>query len=53
MEGPANTLSYFIAGYGVILTVLAAYLVSLVVRFRNLKQDAQTLEELEQEEKRN
>jgi len=47
MEGPANTLNYFIAGYVVIFGIMAAYVISLVVRWNNLKQDAAVLEELE------
>jgi len=47
MEGPANTISYFIAGYVVIFGSLIFYLVSLAVRTRNLKQDRALLEELE------
>ncbi len=51
MEGPANTVNYMIAGYAVIFTVMAVYLGSLVVRWRNLRQDEQMLEQLEQEKK--
>ncbi len=51
MQGPANTLNYMIAGYAVIFTVLAIYLVSLVVRVRNLRQDKEMLEDLEKKEK--
>ena len=51
MQGPANTLSYFIAGYSVIFVVLIMYLVSLVVRWRNLRQDETMLEQIEREEK--
>jgi hypothetical protein len=36
-----------IAGYAIIFTVLAVYLVSLVVRWRNLRQDEETLREIE------
>lgn len=46
-EGPAQTTSYFIAGYAVIFGVMALYLVSLIVRRRNLTQDLETLQELE------
>lgn len=46
MDGPANTIVYFIAGYGIIFSVLIVYLVSLVVRWRNLRQDEETLREL-------
>lgn len=47
MEGPADTLSYMIAGYGVIFGIMLVYLASLVIRWRNLRQDEEMLEELE------
>ena len=50
VEGPANTLSYLVAGYVVIFGSMAAYLVSLIVRFRNLKQDMDMFQELEKKE---
>lgn len=50
MEGPANTVSYFIAGYVIIFGIMAAYLVSLLVRWNNLKQEAALLEELEKKD---
>jgi len=50
MEGPANTVNYFVAGYGVIFGVLGFYLISLIVRWRNLKQDETMLAELEKKE---
>lgn len=50
MEGPANTISYFVAGYVVIFGIMAFYLGSLIVRWRNLKQDEAMLTELEQKE---
>lgn len=49
MEGPAPTLGYMIAGYVVIFGVMSAYLASLVVRWRNLKRDEETLACLEEE----
>lgn len=48
MDAPADTLNYFIGGYGFIFGVMALYLVSLVVRFRNLRQDEKNLEEMEE-----
>ena len=45
-EGPAQTSAYMIAGYTVIFSVMALYLVSLAIRQRNLKQDLETLQEL-------
>ena len=46
-QGPIETTNYMIMGYSVIFGVMLIYLVSLIVRFRNLKQDLQVLEELE------
>lgn len=48
MEGPANTLNYMIAGFVVIFGVMAAYIGSMVVRYRNLRQDEEALKELQE-----
>jgi hypothetical protein len=48
MDAPANTVSYFVAGYVVIFSILAIYLVSLVIRWRNLSQDEKMLAGLEE-----
>ncbi len=50
MEGPADTVSYFVAGYVVIFGIMGIYLASLIVRWRNLKQDESMLTELERKE---
>jgi CcmD family protein len=42
-----DTSGYMIAGFVVIFTLMLAYLISLIVRHRNLEQDYETLEELE------
>lgn len=47
-DGPAQTTSYMIAGYVVIFGVMLIYLVSLIVRKRNLSQDLEVLQDLEQ-----
>jgi hypothetical protein len=47
---PIETTNYMIAGYAVIFGVMLVYLVSLFVRWRNLKQDMQILQELEDKE---
>jgi len=52
LDAPANTVSYMIAGFVVIFGVMIIYLVSLVIRHRNLNQDLHTLEELEDQEKK-
>jgi hypothetical protein len=46
-DAPANTTAYMIAGYSVIFGLMLIYLVSLIVRRRNLQQDAEMLEALE------
>lgn len=48
MEGPAQTTSYMIAGYAVIFGLTLAYIASLVLRYRNLRQEAVILEEITQ-----
>ena len=42
----AISIKYMIAGYAVMLTVLAIYIVSLFIRWRNLKRDLKVLEEI-------
>jgi hypothetical protein len=46
-EGPAETTNFMIAGYAVIFGVMLVYLVSLYIRRRNLRQDLEMLQELE------
>ena len=48
---PAETTNYMIAGYAVIFGIMFLYIVSLVVRTRNLKRNMQLLTELEHEKK--
>jgi hypothetical protein len=47
MIDPAVSIKYMLAGYIAISAVLAIYLISLVVRWRNLKRDLQTLDEIQ------
>jgi hypothetical protein len=47
-EGPAQTTAYMVAGYIVIFGVMLIYLASLIVRKRNLNQDLELLQDLEQ-----
>jgi CcmD family protein len=44
----AVSIKYMIAGYTVIFVVLAVYLASLFLRWRRLKQDLQTLAEIQE-----
>ncbi|UCD99074.1 MAG: hypothetical protein JSV42_19410 [Chloroflexota bacterium] len=48
-EAPANTTNYMIAGYTVIFGLMFIYLISLLVRQRNLQKDLQVLEEIQGE----
>jgi len=48
-EGPAETTAYMIAGYSVIFGVMLVYLISLLVRRRNLLHDLDALQEIEQQ----
>ena len=49
-DAPANTTTYMIAGYIVIFGLMLIYLISLIVRRRNLQQDAEVLESLQEKE---
>ena len=49
-DAPANTTAYMIAGYTVIFGLMLIYLVSLIVRRRNLQQDSEMLESLEKKD---
>jgi CcmD family protein len=52
-EAIPNTTNYMILGYAVIFTVMFIYLVSLGLRQRSLKQDLETLNELEEKDENN
>lgn len=47
-EGPADTFSFMVLGYAVILVTMALYIVSLKVRSNNLEKDLELLEELDE-----
>ncbi len=42
----AVSLEYMLFGYGAFLLLISAYLVSLVVRWKGLKKDLQSLEKI-------
>jgi len=46
MLGYAISIKYMLTGYAVILVVLAIYVVSLFVRWLNLKRELHSLEEI-------
>jgi len=45
-EPPPDTSSYMIAGYAVAFTVMAMYLLSYIIRWRNLTRDLEVLDRL-------
>jgi hypothetical protein len=47
---PADTFNYMVAGYAVIFGAMLLYVVSLIIRRRNLEQDMNVILELEQAE---
>jgi hypothetical protein len=49
-EGPADTTGYMIAGYAIIFGVMLLYLISLLVRQRNLQKDMEVLEEIQSDQ---
>ena len=50
LQAPANTDSYYIAGYAVFFTVMAIYMTVFILRDRNLKQEYELLKELDNED---
>ena len=46
----ATSIKFLIAGYAVMLSVLALYIVSLFIRWRSLKRDLQTLQEIQKKD---
>ena len=52
LDAPPDTSAYMIAGYTVFFIVAAIYVISLLVRWRNLNQDMTTLEAIEKDNKR-
>jgi hypothetical protein len=49
LAAPAETTQYMIAGYTVIFGVMLIYVISLNVRYRNLKRDYDVLKQMEEE----
>jgi CcmD family protein len=51
LQAPAETTRYLVAGYTVIFGIILLYVVSLIVRSRNLKREIETLKQLDEEKK--
>ena len=49
--GAADTLNFMLMGMGVILGTITLFVVSIVVRRRNLERDLALLDEVESEQK--
>jgi hypothetical protein len=47
IQTPAETTQYMILGFAVILGTMGFFIISLVTRFRSLRQDLEILEEVE------
>jgi hypothetical protein len=47
---PAETYEYMVLGFAVILGIMGLFIISLMVRFRNLRRDLDLLEGMEAEE---
>jgi hypothetical protein len=45
MESTLNTVNYFIAGYIVIFGSIIGYIVSLIVRWKNVSEELEILKE--------
>ncbi|PWH20195.1 MAG: hypothetical protein DDG59_00885 [Anaerolineae bacterium] len=45
-EGPAETTVYMIAGYAIVFVVMAIYILSIWLRWRNLRRDQKLLESM-------
>ena len=50
-QGPAETTGYMVAGYAVIFGIMLIYMVSLILRTRNSRQELELLQELETKNK--
>ena len=50
LQAPSETFNYMVLGYAFILGVLSLYLISIVIRFRNLRNEFELLKEVEIEE---
>ena len=48
MESTLNTVNYLIAGYVVIFGTIFGYIISLFVRWKNLKQEQEILNDNEE-----
>jgi hypothetical protein len=50
-DAPPDTSTYMIVGYAVFFTISIIYLISLSIRWSNLKRDLETLEDMDHKQK--
>jgi hypothetical protein len=48
--GTPDTVAYLVLGLSAVAVIMGAFLVSLAVRYRNLRKDADLIEQLERDE---
>ena len=46
-NGPADTMNFMILGFTVILGTMGLFILSLILRFQNLRKDQAVLDEIE------
>lgn len=49
LQTTPDTSNYMILGYGVFFLVMFVYLGSMLLRYRNLKQDLEVLDEMDKQ----
>ncbi|MGD2162863.1 MAG: hypothetical protein PVI81_00935 [Anaerolineales bacterium] len=47
LQAPAETMDFMLLGFAVILGTMGLFILSLFMRYRNLKRDLEVLEEIE------
>lgn len=47
-QGPADTMNFMIMGFSVILGTIVLFILSLYIRFQNLRKDQAVLDEIEE-----
>lgn len=47
IQAPADTMDFMLLGFAVILGTMGIFILSIVMRFRSLKQDLEILEEID------
>ena len=48
LQGPADTVTYMVMGFALIIGTMLFYILSLVVRTQNLRKDQAVLDEIDE-----